>query len=79
MPKINVNGVDWDYSSDEIAYEDVVRAAWDKLPHEPPLMTVTYYWRGPGDSERHGTLYPGKPPIKVENGMVFNAVNTGNA
>jgi hypothetical protein len=79
MPKLIVNGVNWDYSNTEIGYEDVVMAAWDKLPAAPPLMTVTYSWHGPGDMNRSGTLYPGKAPIKVEDGMIFNAVSTDNA
>lgn len=79
MAKIKVNGTEWDYTADEIAYDDVVRVAWDNLPHAPPLMSVTYYWRGTGDLSREGTLYPSKPPIKVEDGMIFNAVRTGNA
>lgn len=80
MAKIIVNGTPTDYGpSDEIGYDDVVMFAWDKLPHAPPRMTVTYYWRGEGDAERQGTLYPGKPPIKVADGMIFNAVSTSNA
>jgi hypothetical protein len=77
--KVIVNGLEWTTPAETLGYDDIVMVAWDKLPAAPPLMTVTYHWSGPGDAERSGTLYPGKPPIKVENGMIFNAVSTGNA
>ena len=79
MPKIIVNGTEWDTPASELSYDDIVRVAWDTLPHAPPLMTVTYDWRGAGDISRSGTLYPGKPPIKIESGMIFTAVSTNNA
>lgn len=41
--------------------------------------TVTY--RGPnhGDSQRSGSLYPTDQAIVLEEGMIFNCCDTGNA
>jgi hypothetical protein len=82
MPQVIVNGIEWCTPAKEVDYDDIVMVAWDKLPHAPPLlMTVVYSWHGPGwvTMHRNGTLYPGQPPIKVEEGMIFDAVYTGNA
>lgn len=80
MPhKVTVNGLEWTTPAKALGYEDIVMVVWDKLPHAPPLMTVTYHWRGPGDIQRNGTLLPTEPPIKIEDGMIFNVVSTGGA
>jgi len=46
-----------------------------------PHRTVTYHTsRKPGsDSERSGIMHLGCQPVRLEDGMIFNVANTGNA
>jgi hypothetical protein len=53
----------------EITYEEICGFA------HPPHYTVTYYDKGKNSG---GSLCKGKS-IKVENGMSFDCVDTGNA
>lgn len=76
--KIFVNGTAQEFVKETADYYDIVRLARGGL--EPTMgWSVTYYWQGEGDSERNGTLYPSKGPIKIADGMIFNAAITGNA
>jgi hypothetical protein len=76
--KITVNGTLHHYGKERADYYDIVRLA--RKGREPTMgWTVTYFWQGDGDSERNGSLCPSKNPIKVMDGMIFDAVITGNA
>lgn len=78
---ISINGVETNYPDETISYDDIAAfVAIEEQWHPPlPLLSVVYSWKGPEDASRSGTLYPGKPAIKVAQGMYFTAVRTGNA
>lgn len=74
--QIIVNG-----RSVNVAPEDkITHAAIAGLAGHPgdKSLTVTYRWRGEGDMERSGILANGESVVLAD-GMVFNAINTGNA
>lgn len=75
--KITVNGTEHLIMGLPIGYDTIAELAYPGAGYRE--LTVTYSWRGPGDSSRHGTLYPGKAPIEPAEGMHFTAVHTGNA
>lgn len=75
---INVNGTDHAVSGEPIGYAEVVAMVYPGRSN-PPLMSITYSWRGKGDLCRQGTLYPGKAPIEPAEGMNFSCYHTGNA
>lgn len=56
-----------------VTFDEIV-----KLAGERPSASVTYYWKGAKDITRSGILMPGKS-VNTEEGMVFNAIVTGNA
>jgi hypothetical protein len=59
----------------EVTYEQIIVAAG----YEPDrIISVTYSTRRNGDSQRSGMLSPGKK-VLVEEGMVFNAMDTSAA
>ena len=72
--KITVNGQQHEVSASMIDYGTVLAYA-----NEPAGASVTY--RGPqsGDSHRSGILHAQSQPIALQDGMVFNAIRTGNA
>lgn len=74
MPQIIVNGLEFDCKVEHASYEDIVLLAG--MP-EAKNLTMTYRCDH-GDICRSGTLVPGRS-IDVEDGMVFDAVYTGNA
>jgi hypothetical protein len=81
MTKIIVNGEPHEYQHEDIGYSEIAEIA---EPGGKRLLSVVYHWRGDGDSERRGTLYPGpkdqeRKTIKVADGMKFDAVHTGSA
>ena len=73
--RINVNGTDHDIPRGDISYQQIVSLAGAPDAKE---MTVVYYLRGRGDSERKGSLSHGKS-VAGDDGMQFTAVYTGNA
>lgn len=72
--QITVNGKSIEFSGSIIDYGTVLAYA-----DEPAGASVTY--RGPkdGDGQRSGILHAQSQPIVVQDGMVFNAIRTGNA
>lgn len=72
--QIEVNGQSVDFDGDTIDYEDVLFIAKQRQG-----ASVIYSGPRHGDSQRSGTLYHGKAPIKLEPGMIFDCVMTGNA
>jgi hypothetical protein len=71
--QINVNGRIVTANKPRYSYEEIVAIAG-----KAGNPTTVYYWQGPGDITRQGTLYTGKS-INVEDGMQFTCVHTGNA
>lgn len=72
---IYVNGKATETELVEVHYADVVALAG--MSGNP---SVTYRARlGHDDTSRAGTLYEGKAPIRLIEGMAFNVVHTGNA
>lgn len=79
--KITINGTQTDYDDETISYDDVASfVAIEEQWHPPlPTLSVTYSWKGDGDLRREGIVAPSDKPIKVVDGMRFNAYRTGNA
>lgn len=69
-----VNGVSQYIDKSDITYEEIV--ALCNLSGHP---TVTYAARRVGDTRRSGEMHVGSAPLKLEDGMVINAIHTGNA
>lgn len=78
---ITVNGTPRQVSGTDLDYEMVLRLA-SKSSYfiDRDLIGATVVYHGPrhGDSQRSGTLIPGRS-VKPEEGMHFTAVNTGSA
>jgi hypothetical protein len=72
---ITVNGRDYKWEHEIIPYEEVVALA---NTGRTALHSVTYFWRGDGDVQRSGILYPEKS-VAVADKMRFTAVVTDNA
>ncbi len=72
--RIRVNGQDVQWSASSIDYGAVLSIA-----KQPAGATVIYSGPRRGDSRRSGTLHAASQPIVVEDGMIFDAVMTGNA
>jgi hypothetical protein len=72
---ITVNGRDFKWEHEIIPYEEVVALA---NTGRTALHSVTYFWRGDGDVQRSGILYPEKC-VTVADNMRFTAVVTDNA
>ena len=59
----------------KLTYEDIISRAG----YEPNrIISVTYRTQRSGDEQRSGNLRPGGS-VEREDGMVFNAYDTGNA
>ncbi len=71
--KILVNGKEHLIQGKTIQYHQVVELALG-LVKESTLVTVTY--RGRSEFDRSGSLSAGQEPIKIEEGMIFNAAIT---
>lgn len=72
--KIIVNGCPVSTDETHLSYEAIVKLA-GKSGHP----SVTYRAPAVGDSRREGTMYTGKAPLELAEGMVINAMHTGNA
>ena len=83
--QIIINGVKHDYPHEVIGYNEVA----ELMGSNSKELTMTYFWRGPGDLVRKGTLEPGvkqqtndgnkRQTIKAADGMIFNAAHTAEA
>jgi hypothetical protein len=71
--KITVNGQTYNTSASTIDYGTVLAYA-----NEPQGASVTYSAPRKGDVQRAGILSALSQPIALEDGMVFNAIRTGN-
>jgi len=76
--KITVNGDEFVWSLPTIGYSQIVGLAYPGRT-KPPLMSITYSWRGDGDVCRGGIIAPNDPPIAPADGMIFGCYHTGNA
>jgi hypothetical protein len=70
---IIVNGRKIGTMEQEVPYSDVVALAFDRAHPNASSLTVTY--RGPS---RQGSLIAGES-VQLEDGMVFNVADTGDA
>lgn len=76
--KITVNGTEHEWSADEpLCYEAIFAM---EHPGKPIRFgaSVTYHWRGEGDTERNGTIRPGIT-VQPADGMHVSIYFTGNA
>lgn len=73
--QITVNGSPFDVQVEHLSYEDIALLAGKP---EAKFLTVVYRNTPKGDMHRSGTLIPGRS-IDAEDGMIFDAVFTGNA
>ncbi|MGZ2484297.1 hypothetical protein ACVITL_002820 [Rhizobium pisi] len=71
--KIKVNGVEFEVHGDMISHEQICA-----LAGKPVHASATYLGPRKGDSERSGITHVGKS-VKLEDGMSFTCVVTGNA
>ena len=71
--KITINGEAHDFDGDTISHEQVC-----ELAKEPVYASVMYEGPRHGDMRREGITHVGKT-IRVEDGMDFSCVVTGNA
>ncbi|MBB3743891.1 hypothetical protein FHX10_003390 [Rhizobium sp. BK591] len=71
--KITINGVEHEVDGDKISHERIC-----DLAGKPVHASATYLGPRKGDSERSGVTYVGKS-VKLEDGMIFTCVVTGNA
>lgn len=71
--RIIVNGLEF-LVEEKVTYEQIVELAGKR-----GNPTVTYSTRRKGDSRRSGEMHQGCNPVQVEEGMMFNAMHTGNA
>lgn len=71
--KITINGTEHDIDGDEIGHELVC-----ELAGMPVYASVTYSGPLHGDYSRQGITYVGKA-VKIQDGMDFTCVVTGNA
>lgn len=75
--KIRVNHREVEVSQAVLTYQEIVDLA-DSGRSKSALHSITYRVRGPGDSERSGTVTPGRS-IELAEGMVISAMVTDNA
>jgi hypothetical protein len=73
--QITVNGTRHDIPRGPVDYLQIASLAGRP---DDQYLTVTYHWSGLSDVTRQGTLMPGKS-VEGDDGMIFNAVRTGNA
>jgi hypothetical protein len=71
--KIEINGNEHIIEDPLLSYEDILR-----LAEQPMGATVVYCGPRRGDAQRTGTLCRGKT-VTCEDGMIFDAIRTGNA
>lgn len=71
--KIIVNGDEHELDDDHISHEKIC-----ELAGQPVHASVTYQGPRKGDSQRSGITYAGES-VKLEGGMIFNCIVTGNA
>ena len=72
---ITVNGDRCDLPRGRICYSDIARLAGKP---DDKYLTVTYRGKRQGDRERSGILAYGES-IDGDDGLIFNAMRTGNA
>ena len=77
MKDIIVNGLGVSTPDNEASYDYIVMLGLRGKGRHGVLYTVTYAMPR-GIDRRDGSLTPGQS-VKIENGMVFNVVYTGNA
>jgi len=70
---ITVNGEQHEVDGDTISHEEICA-----LAKQPMHASATYEGQRNGDSQRSGITHAGKV-IKLEDGMIFDCVVTGNA
>ena len=74
--QIKINGVPHQWGAENITYEDVMKL----LGKDPKrIYSMTYCTRRSGDEQRQGIMHPGSKPVRVEEGMLFDAGDTSNA
>lgn len=71
-----INGRRVDVEQRELSFEQVV--ALSGLPTGPEIVFTISYRRGHG-SKHDGTMVQGGEPVKVKEGMVFNAESTNRS
>lgn len=77
--RINVNGRWIDVlDKTEVTYEDILELATGKKGYDY-CLTVVYSGPRHGDMRRSGEMHKGCNPVKLEDGMVFTAMDTSNA
>lgn len=72
---LTVNGDCRDLPRGKISYEDIARLAGRP---DDKFLSVTYHGRRRGDGQRSGILHHGES-VDGDDGMIFNAIRTGNA
>jgi hypothetical protein len=73
--KIIINGTQQDLDTTHFTYEDLIALAGFE---EGRTISITYRSKRMGDTQRSGMLIPGRS-VELEDGMVFNAYDTGMA
>ena len=74
--RIIINGREYHREKREVSYEEIVAHVYGESCKA--IISITYLWKGPGDTQRQGILSPGKT-VEAEDGMSFSAYYTGNA
>lgn len=78
--EIKINGKDVDWQDDYITYEQLLISAYPKISKEAASeinMSATYDY--PKTIDKRGKIFNRGDIVKVESGMIFNIVDTGNA
>lgn len=73
VSKITINGVEHEVEGNTLSHEQICA-----LSGQPVHASATYEGPRNGDSQRSGITHAGKV-IKLEDGMIFNCIVTGNA
>lgn len=73
--QITVNGERHDIPRGPVDYLQIASLAGHP---DSQYLSITYHGKRQGDTERSGILMPGKS-IEGDDGLIFNAVHTGNA
>lgn len=71
--KVTINGAEHEVDGDKISHEQIC-----ELAGQPVHASATYEGPRHGDSQRSGITHAGKV-IRIEDGMIFNCIVTGNA
>ena len=72
---IKINGIIKIFDVTHLNYEDVITQAGYGRER---IISVVYSSKRSGDAQRSGILCPGDC-VQIEDGMIFNAYDTGNA